>query len=153
MHRSLSTALFAIALSPLAVAAQQVPQINTDSAGVAILGYDPVAYFTDARAVVGTPEFTARHEGATWQFASAAHRDAFVANPTRYAPQFGGYCAYGVAGNYKVKIDPEAWRIEDGKLYLNYDLAVQRRWYSDIPGYIARATRNWPGLREGPRKD
>jgi YHS domain-containing protein len=100
MHRILNAALFAIALSPLTAAAQQVPQVNTDSAGVAILGYDPVAYFTDAKAVVGKPEFTARHDGATWQFASAAHRDAFVANPARYAPQFGGYCAYGVAGNY-----------------------------------------------------
>ncbi len=153
MNRILSTALFAIALSPSAASAQQVAQVNTDSAGVAILGYDPVAYFTDAKAVAGEPEFTARHDGATWRFASAEHRDAFVADPVRYAPQYGGYCAYGVAGNYKVKIDPEAWRVEDGKLYLNYDLGVQRRWYSDIPGHIARATRNWPGLRDGPRKD
>ncbi|MBA2291182.1 MAG: hypothetical protein H0W15_01870 [Gemmatimonadales bacterium] len=70
----------------------------------------------------------------------------------RYAPQYGGYCAYGVAGNYKVKIDPEAWRTEDGKLYLNYDLAVQRRWYSDIPGFIARATRNWPACATDPAR-
>lgn len=153
MHRILCTALFVIALSPLTAEGQQVPQVNTDGAGVAILGYDPVAYFTDAKAVPGKPEFTARHDGATWRFATAAHRDAFVADPARYAPQYGGYCAYGVAGNYKVKIDPDAWRIEDGKLYLNYDLSVQRRWYSDIPGYIARATRNWAGLRDGPRKD
>jgi YHS domain-containing protein len=145
-----------LAIAPLAaapLAGQQIVQVNTDARGVAIYGYDPVAYFTDAKPLLGSATFTANYDGATWHFASAAHRDLFVKEPARYAPQYGGYCAFGVAGNYKVKIDPEAWRVEDGKLYLNYDKGVQRRWLADIPGYLAKSERNWPGLRDAARRD
>lgn len=100
----------------------------------------------------GTTGFTAQHEGATYRFATAEHRDAFQADPVRYLPQFGGFCAYGVASNYKVKVDPEAWRIVDGKLFLNYDKRTQTRWLQDIPGYIAKAERNWPELKDKPRR-
>jgi YHS domain-containing protein len=142
-----------VPLTPPSLAAQRVMQVNTDERGLAITGYDPVAYFTAGKPMLGSAAFTATHDGATWHFASAAHRDLFVKDPARYAPQYGGYCAFGVAGNYKVKVDPEAWRIEGGKLYLNYDKGVQRRWLADIPGYLAKSERNWPGLRDAARRD
>lgn len=145
------TALVAGAFTP--ATAQRPLHVNADEHGLAIYGYDPVAYFTEGKPVEGRAEFTARHDGATWRFASAAHRDRFVADPGAYVPQYGGFCAFGVAGNYKVKVDPAAWRIVDGKLCLNYDTRVQRRWVADIPGYIAKAGANWPGLRGKPRRD
>jgi YHS domain-containing protein len=121
------------------------PIFNTD--GLAIQGYDPVAYFTEGKPVYGKPEFTHDFAGATWQFASAANRDAFAAEPERYAPQYGGYCAWAVSEGYTASTDPAAWRIEDGKLYLNYSKSVQSRWARDIPGNISKADANWPGLK------
>jgi hypothetical protein len=116
--------------------------------GAAIKGYDPVAYFVDGKPVAGSPQFTHRWSGAEWRFASAANRDKFAAEPEKYAPQYGGFCAYGLSQGYKVKIEPDAWRIVDGKLYLNYDQSVQQTWVKDIPGYIAKADANWPKLRD-----
>lgn len=115
--------------------------------GVAVKGHDSVAYFTQARPVRGSSEFTARHGGATYHFASAANRDAFAANPARYAPQYGGYCAWAVSQGYKAPIIPEAWTVMGGKLYLNASRGVQRRWQSDAPGFIAKADATWPALR------
>jgi hypothetical protein len=112
--------------------------------GVAIRGYDPVAYFSEGKAVAGYPAHTAEYKGSRFQFASAAHRDAFVADPERYAPQYHGFCAYGTAGGYKAAIDPSAFTIVDGKLYLNYNDEVKEEWSADIPGFIAKADRNWP---------
>lgn len=117
--------------------------------GLAIRGYDPVAYFTESKPVKGKAEFTHEHEGAVWRFASAANRDAFAAEPERFAPQYGGYCAWAVAQGYTASIDPDAWRIESGKLYLNYSKSVQRRWERDIPGNIAKGDTNWPGIKAG----
>lgn len=114
--------------------------------GVAIEGYDPVAYFTDGRPVAGSKEHTFDWRGATWRFATAEHRDLFAAEPEKYAPQYGGYCAWAVANGYTASIDPEAWKIVDGKLYLNYDKDVQKKWSEDIPGNIAKGDANWPGL-------
>ena len=88
-----------------------------------------------------------RWRDAEWRFASAAHRDAFAAAPERYAPQYGGFCAYGVARGTRVDVDPTAWRIVDGKLYLNYSQSVNRTWLNDVPGYIRQADRNWVQLR------
>ena len=115
----------------------------------ALRGTDPVAYFTDGRPVEGSRRFTHEWQGATWRFASAQNRDSFAADPERYAPQYGGYCAWAVSQGYTASTDPEAWRIVDGKLYLNYSKSVQRRWEKDIPGNIAKADRNWPGLLSG----
>jgi len=115
--------------------------------GVAIDGTDPVAYFTQATPVQGLRKFSYDWHGATWRFASAANRDAFKADPTRYAPQYGGYCAWAVSQGYTAKIDPEAWKIVDGKLYLNYSKSVQGQWQADIPGNIAKADQNWPAIR------
>lgn len=114
--------------------------------GKAIRGYDPVAYFTQGRPVAGKPDLTHKWKGATWHFASAANRDKFRQNPERWAPQYGGYCAYGVAQGYAVKIEVDQWSVVDGKLYLNYDRGVQRTWKRDIPGYIRKADGNWPGV-------
>lgn len=105
-----------------------------------------MAYFAEGRPVRGRPEFTHAWAGATWHFASAANRDRFAAEPARYAPAYGGHCAWAAAEGYLAPIDPQAWRIVDGRLFLNYDRSVQRRWERDIPGNIARADRNWPQL-------
>ncbi|MCY4394759.1 MAG: YHS domain-containing protein [Rhodospirillaceae bacterium] len=114
--------------------------------GKAIRGYDPVAYFTQGKPVEGKPDFTHEWKGATWYFASAANRDRFRQNPERWAPQYGGYCAYGVAQGYAVKIEVDQWSVVGGKLYLNYNRSVQRTWKQDIPGYIRTADKNWPGV-------
>ena len=114
--------------------------------GVAVGGYDAVAYFTEKKPVRGSKEFTAEHTGVTWRFASKANRDAFIANPGRYAPQYGGYCAWAVANGYTAKGDPNAWSVVDGKLYLNYSKGVRRQWSKDIPGNIAKGNANWPGV-------
>ncbi len=113
----------------------------------AVDGYDPVAYFTDSMPVKGTEHITLDWQGATWHFSSEANRDLFKANPEKYAPQYGGYCAYGVANGYKVKIEPEAWAIVEGKLYLNYNLKVQEDWNTDRAGFIEKADAQWPSLK------
>jgi YHS domain-containing protein len=112
--------------------------------GVAIKGYDPVAYFTDKKPAKGSPSYKAEFRGSTFQFASAANRDVFAAAPAKYAPQYNGYCAFGVAGGYKAAIDPAAFTVVDDKLYLNYNRGVQSQWRADVPGFIAKADRNWP---------
>ncbi|MBI1396832.1 MAG: YHS domain-containing protein [Betaproteobacteria bacterium] len=112
--------------------------------GVAIKGFDPVAYFTDHEAIEGSSEYTATYKGSTFRFASMAHRDLFEADPGKYAPQYDGFCAYGVARGVKAKIEGDAFTIVDGKLYLNFDARVQSKWSKDIPGYLDRADHNWP---------
>ena len=112
--------------------------------GTAIDGTDPVAYFTEGRPVEGSSKFTHDWNGATWRFSSAENRDLFAANPETYAPQYGGYCAWAVSQGYTASTDPDAWKIVDGKLYLNYNQSVQARWEGDIPGHISSANQNWP---------
>ncbi len=118
--------------------------------GVAISGYDPVAYFTSGKAVHGDPAITATHDGATYRFASGADRALFVADPARYEPQFGGFCAFGTAEGHKATIDPEAFTIIGGKLYLNYNQDVWATFKQDPQGYIRKAEANWPTVREQP---
>jgi len=113
---------------------------------IAIRGADAVAYFTESRYVPGSADYTYEWAEATWQFSSAENRDLFAENPEQYAPQYGGFCAWAVAEGYTAPIDPTAWEIVDGKLYLNYDARIQRRWQRDIPGNIARANENWPNV-------
>jgi YHS domain-containing protein len=114
--------------------------------GVALRGHDPVAYFKDGKPVRGSPEHHADYRGSVFHFATAANRAAFVADPAKYAPQYGGYCAYGLASGYKAATDPAAFTIVAGKLYLNYNADVQRKWSRDIPGQIAKADRQWPAV-------
>jgi YHS domain-containing protein len=112
--------------------------------GAALRGYDPVAYFTDNKAVKGSAEYKAEYKGSTFHFASQANRDAFMADPAKYAPQYGGYCAFGTAGGYKAAIDPAAFTVVNGKLYLNYNREVQKEWSKDISGLVTKADKNWP---------
>lgn len=119
-------------------------------AGVAIDGTDPVAYFTQGAPVAGRAEHSLDWGGTTWHFSSAENRDAFAADPERYAPQYGGYCAWAVGARKSLApTEPAQWAIVDGKLYLNFNASVQEKWKADVPGFIARADQNWPELEAG----
>ena len=132
-------------LSAVAAPASAKSEINSSFIGsVAIDGTDPVAYFLEGRAVDGSSSFSHDWDGAEWHFASAANRDAFAAAPEDFAPRFGGYCAWAVSQGYTASIDPEAWTVHKGKLYLNYSKGVQGNWSQDIPGNIAKGESNWP---------
>ena len=114
--------------------------------GVAIRGTDPVAYFTENRPVEGSKAFTAIHDGAEFRFASAENLAKFKANPEKYAPQYGGYCAWAVSIGYTASTIPEAFTISDGKLYLNYSLGVRSQWEADKGARIKQGDQNWPGV-------
>lgn len=120
--------------------------LNLDQRGVALRGFDTVAYFIEGKAVEGSPQFNATYEGATYYFASAKSREAFVADPTKYIPQFGGFCAMGVAMGIKLDGDPNLFRVVNGKLYVNVNEAAQKRWLQDIPGHVQRADTTWPSI-------
>jgi len=107
--------------------------------GVAIRGYDTVAYFTQSKPVEGMEQFSTQWSGATWRFSSQENLDLFVTEPEKYAPQYGGYCAYGVAQESLVKIEPDQWTIVDGKLYLNYNEKLNKQWREDTSGFISTA--------------
>jgi YHS domain-containing protein len=127
-----------------ALSAQNSSKVNVDRNLLAIQGYDPVAYFEDHKPVKGSEEIKFKHENAVYQFASQAHLNTFKKDPKKYVPEYGGYCAYGVSKGYAVKIDPSAWSVVDGKLYLNYNHKVQDTWSEDKSGYINKADGNWP---------
>jgi YHS domain-containing protein len=148
-RRFLTITLLAASLLALPVLAEAVAPVYSPFLGGAIRGYDPVAYFTEGRPLEGKRAFSLKWKGATWYFSSAKHRDMFQANPEKYAPQYGGYCAYAVSQGYTASIDPEAWKIVDGKLYLNYSKSVKELWEKDIPGHIKHADRNWPKILAG----
>lgn len=138
----------ALAASALAVAtpahADQAPVYTGLLSRVAVGGYDPVAYFTDGRPVRGAEQFRITHQGYEYRFANAEHLAAFRANPARYTPQYGGYCAWAVSQGYTAAGNPQNWRIVDGRLYLNYNDEIQQRWEQDIPTRIREANANWP---------
>ena len=138
--------IFTLGVTAALFADSKADPINKDRGGVAIKGYDPVAYFTQSKPVKGSPTFTYQWMNSNWWFASGGDRDEFARNPAKYAPQYGGYCAYGVSQGHTVSIDPEAWAIIDGKLYLNYSQGVKKTWSQAIPKHIQEADRNWPGL-------
>jgi YHS domain-containing protein len=114
-------------------------------------GYDVVAYFTDGKATRGSKRYTYEWRGAEWRFSSEEHRDRFAASPDAYAPRYGGYCAWAVAQGYTAAGDPTVWQIVDGRLYLNYDEDIGRKWRQDIPGNIRKADANWPAVLGGDR--
>lgn len=145
MQRRMGLCLLGVVLA-LPVLAQSSAALNLDRDGVAIKGHDPVAYFTMNKPVKGSPSFMAKHDGATYWFANAEHQQAFAAQPAKYVPQYGGYCAFGVAKGAKPDIDPTAFAVVDGKLYLNLNPDVQSRWLKDVPGYIKTADENWKSL-------
>lgn len=143
-HLFISAAIVLCIANAGATAAK--PPVNKGDDDVAIKGYDTVAYVTAGRAVAGTSRFEYSWNGARWRFANAENRGRFIRQPERYAPQFGGYCSWAVSRGYTADVDPESFRIVDGRLYLIYSKTVQRRWEQDIPGNIAKAQANWPSV-------
>ena len=157
-----ATALLALlaagGAAPLIAQATAAPEkvlLNLDRNGLALKGYDPVSYFESSGPLKGSSGFTAAHDGATYRFATAENRNRFLLEPSRYVPQFGGYCGYGASRNYLAPVDPEAFTIMDGRLILQYSKEVLKRWQEDPRNRLTLADRNWPGLveREGnPRR-
>ncbi len=139
-----------VAILALPVFAQTTSKtlVNVDKTGVAIQGYDPVAFFTDNKPVKGEQKFLAKHDGAIYFFASKEHKDRFKAEPAKYTPEFGGYCAYGVSRNKLVEIDVDAFQIVDGKLLLQYSKGVRDDFNADAKGNLTKAHINWTGLLE-----
>ena len=138
--------------NPCAGAAESAPQVYTESSsGLAIRGTDPVAYFTEGQAVEGSSEYETEYQGATWRFSSAENQELFESDPEAYAPQYGGYCAKAVSEGNVVSTDPEAWKIVDDKLYLNYSPAVQAQWVEDIEGNIRLGDEMWPNVLVGAK--
>jgi hypothetical protein len=141
--------LFALLVAlgvPALASASPAPSVSATEQGIAIGGYDPVAYFTDGHPVAGSANFELRWSGATWRFASAASRARFEASPATYAPAFGGYCAWAISQNYIAPGDPLVWRIVDGRLYLNFNRRAQALWEADLGAAIARGNANWPAV-------
>ncbi len=121
----------------------EAPIYTGTFSNVAVQGYDPVAYFSEGKPVKGSTGFTTEYMGATFQFASAANRDAFITDPAAYAPQYGGYCAWAMADGKYAKGDANFWKIVDGKLYLNFNKSIQSKWNADVPGFISKADVEW----------
>lgn len=138
-----ATTLLAIATSSFAADID----MSADANDLAIKGYDPVAYFTQSQPVKGQQQFTATYKNTIYQFSSAKNRNLFKASPVKYAPQYGGFCAFGVTKGRKFETDPTAWRVVDGKLYLNLNHDVQKDWLKDIPGYITVGNSTWKTIR------
>jgi hypothetical protein len=144
--------LFSLA-GDMNVLAQDHKQIvNKDPSNIAIKGYDPVAYFTENRPVKGKPEFEYPWQGARWLFSSASNRDLFAGDPKRYAPQYGGFCAGAMAAGRVASVDPEAWKIVRGKLYLGYSKSVSEKWYKKAEENIVKGDENWKKLSESNSK-
>ena len=141
----LSILLLALALPAFG---QTKALLNLDKNGVAIQGYDPVAFFTDSKPVKGKPELPARNNGALYYFASKEHRDLFKADPAKYEPAFGGYCAFGVSKGKLVEIDVDAFQIVKGRLLLQYSKGVREDFNKDTKGNLSKAEANWPTLVE-----
>jgi YHS domain-containing protein len=143
-----SLALGALSLGAIAIAtpahADTRPVYTAFASNVAVGGYDPVAFFTVGKPVRGDAKFTATYKGAEVRFSSAANRATFLAAPDKYFPQYGGYCAWAVSQGYTAKGDPDFWKIVDGKLYLNFNNDVQKKWEKDIPGFVKAGDANWP---------
>jgi YHS domain-containing protein len=148
LHIRMSVLVFCALLAVVAQAGGRVDPINRNIFGTAVTGYDVVAYFRESRAVKGKDEFRYDWKGAKWYFASAANRDEFARSPEKYAPQYGGYCAWAVSNNYTADIDPAAWKIVGGKLYLNYNRDVQKMWEKEQDARIRQGDANWPGLHK-----
>lgn len=116
--------------------------------GVALDGYDPAAYFLSGKAVPGDRGISAEYHGSLFYFSSIENRDKFMTAPENFVPQFGGFCAYGASRGYKAKIDPTAFSVVNGKLYLNYDAKVQSIWSKDVAGFVMQAESKWPEVEK-----
>src|SRR6266478_7626417 len=145
--KRLSLLLVTIGLA-LPAFAQTKTLLSLDKTGVAIQGYDPVAFFTDNMQMKGKPEFSARYNGALYYFTSKEHRELFNGDPAKYEPVFGGYCAYGVSRGKLVEIDVNAFQIVNDRLLLQYSKSVREDFNKDKEGNLTKAEHNWPGLIE-----
>jgi YHS domain-containing protein len=143
-HKLALILLAAFATTPLPALAAPVWTgiLGTEAA---VGGYDSVSYFSGTP-VMGSDQFSTQYKGATFKFANAKNLATFKANPERYAPQYGGHCAWAAGNNYRFAGDPKVWKIVDGKLYLNYNRSVQAKWERDTPGLIAKGDANWVAL-------
>ncbi len=121
--------------------------MNADVNDLAIQGYDPVSYFTESTPAIGNANYTATYKGGIYRFSSEDNRDLFKSNPIKYAPQFGGYCAFGVSMEKKFDTDPLAWKIVENKLYLNLNKKVQKKWLTDVSGYVSKADSSWGDIK------
>lgn len=139
------SSIFAVLLAVAAVPAW-AGDVTHSTPGIS--GYDPVAYFTDGKPMKGSGYHVAEYQGVTYAFATKDHKEMFEANPGKYVPAYGGFCAYGVAVGKKFVSDPEAWKIVQGTLYLNLDKNIQNKWAKDIPGYIQQADSNWKTIKD-----
>ncbi len=135
-----------LVLSALALPVLLADPQNLDSSHVALSGYDAVGYFVDHQAEKGQAIYHVDYNGGTYLFASKEHADLFAKDPAKYAPQFGGYCAYGVSRGKKAPISPDAYQIIDGKLYLQYDTDIRDDFNKDQAGNLAKALANWPKI-------
>jgi hypothetical protein len=140
----LVTGLASLALAGTSLAGSSVNVAG--ASGIALDGYDPVAFFTEHRPVHGDPGITGTHQGATYLFASEEHRNAFEKNPDKYVPQYGGYCAYGVAVGALFPVDIDTWQVRNGKLYLNLNPEILKAFNNDFEGNVTKADKNWPDL-------
>ena len=120
--------------------------LNLDKQGIAIQGYDPVAFFTQNRPVKGRPEFESKYNGARYLFASAEDKSTFDSNPAKYEPQFGGFCAYAASQNHTAPVKIEAFQIVNGRLLMQYDLDIRNKFNKDTQGNLQKADKNWPGI-------
>lgn len=145
MKKSILASL--LVLFVLAETAAQKSEIF-EKDGMAIKGYDVVAFHTEAKATKGLENFTYRWKDANWLFANQANLDMFKEDPEKFAPQYGGYCAYGTADGHKAPTETDTWTIRDKKLYFNYNKKVQEIWNKDQAGYIKKADKNWVEIRE-----
>jgi YHS domain-containing protein len=140
--------LSSVATSALAVK-QTGGEYNTLHAGLGAKGYDVVSYFTAGQPVAGSDRFTTEYGGVKWQFSNAQNLAAFKSDPTKYAPQYGGFCAWGASVGKLFDIDPvNGWKIVDGKLYLNFNGDINATFSKDPAGFIAKANSNWPALNK-----
>lgn len=141
-----AAALAALLIVGAAPAAEPAPTLNLDRHGLALQGYDPVAFFTEQRPQAGLPALTSTVHGATYRFATPAHKAAFDKEPGKYEPQFGGYCAYGVSRGKLVEIDVEAFQIVDGRLLLQYSKGIRKKFNEDAAANLKKADAQWPAL-------
>jgi len=128
-------------------------ETSTDGNDVILAGHDAVAYFTEGKPVLGDAQYTAQHNGAVYRFSSAKNRDLFKANPEKYEPAYGGYCAYGTALGKKFEVDGQAFEVVEGRLYVNKSLTVYETWAEDIPNNIVKAEGSWPQIVHADPKD
>lgn len=146
--RRYSVLLYLVAFLLACTKSNGLDPVNKSAVGLGLKGYDAVAYFTENRAVSGNEQYQHTWNGARWYFASAENRDRFAQDPERYAPQYGGYCAFAVSHGYTADGDPNVWKIVAEKLYLNYNREARQMWEEDIPGNISKGNENWPRFLE-----